>query len=66
MAKAISIKLAYYEDDGEKYYKVITVKNSTTHSPGEVLTLHQVNDMCVGHRWEVIVVSMHPKDTAAT
>jgi len=62
MAKAISIKLAHFIQDSVPKYKVITVKNSTARSPGEILNRHDVDVLCESSRWEVIIVPHQPKE----
>jgi hypothetical protein len=64
-----SIKLAYRkmpiatEKNGSKdAYQVIIVKNSTLYSPGEVLNKDEVDDLCDGGRWEVVIVGATKKE----
>lgn len=56
-----SIKLAYgvRQQIGDVLaYKVITVKNSTVFSPGQVLCKAEVDDLCDGPRFDVTIVGL--------
>lgn len=70
MSKIASIKVAHYVDwlegpqagrEGTKKYKVLTVKNSTDYSPGDVLSRTQVDDLSRNARWDVTIVSLNPE-----
>ena len=54
--KTRSIKLGKLPDKSD--YQVISVKNSTEYSPGEILKKIVVDDMCRHTHWDVTVVPL--------
>jgi hypothetical protein len=54
------IKIGYYEDSFRKAtYKVISVKNTTDHLPGEILSKQAVEELCASNRWDVTIVPLN-------
>ena len=52
-----TLKLAYVPDGEVKRYKVITAKNTTLHSPGDVISRDTVDSLSRMSNWEVVIVS---------
>lgn len=59
-----TMKLALVKSSPPKY-RVLLVKNSTVHSPGDVLTESEVNAVCVNGAWDVTIVAEKQEGGAA-